>query len=234
MDGGLIVLEPFSFSIFSSLKKDQEMALFYFYFLLFQRVSLCLASHNRLLLRTLQWWKDVVRHVSIFIDMDDHVAELIVEDFHRAHNVNTGMVAKILAEIHPAGLGKPWILVIVPEAMALHCKCQAQDIVLVLLFLTFELHHGVHQLHVSLRSQSKGSAMDLCAERANHRMSRAPDHVAFRAGHKVGGNVRAGNLHCGDVLLSSHSVFNFFHLQIKEKGGFPFFFFFFLTLYVCM
>jgi hypothetical protein len=28
MDGGLIVLEPFSFSIFSSLKKDQEMALF--------------------------------------------------------------------------------------------------------------------------------------------------------------------------------------------------------------
>jgi len=28
MDGGLIVLGPFLFSIFSSLKKDQEMALF--------------------------------------------------------------------------------------------------------------------------------------------------------------------------------------------------------------
>ena len=119
-------------------------------------------------MRTLQWWKDVVRHVSIFINMDDHVAELIVEDFHRAHDVVTGMVAEMITEIHPAGLGKPWILVIVPEAMALHRKCQAQDIVLVLLFLTFELHHGVHQLHVSLRSQAKGSAMDLCAERANH------------------------------------------------------------------
>jgi len=38
MDGGLIVLEPFLFSIFSSLKKDQEMALFYF---LFSIVSFC-------------------------------------------------------------------------------------------------------------------------------------------------------------------------------------------------
>ena len=56
-----------------------------FLFLLFRRVSLYLACHNRLLWHcNLQWWKDVVRHVSIFIDMDDHVAELIVEDFHRA------------------------------------------------------------------------------------------------------------------------------------------------------
>ena len=189
--------------------------------------SLYLACHNRLLLRTLQWWKDVSRHISIFIDMDDHVAELIVEDFHRALNMDTGMVAEMIAEIHPAGLGKPWILVIVPEAMALHRKCQAQDIVLILLFLTLKLHHGVHQLRVSLWSQSKGSTMDLRAERANHRMSGAPDHVAFRAGHKVGGDVRAGNLHRGDIFLSALFIFNFFHLQIQEKRGFPFFLFLF-------
>jgi len=149
--------------------------------------------------------------------MDDHVAKLIVEDFHRALNVDTGMVAKMIAEIHPAGLRKPWILVIVPGAMALHRKCQTQNIVLVLLFLTFKLHHGVHQLRMSLRSQSKGSTMDLRAERANHRMGGAPDHVAFRAGHKVGGNVRAGNLHCGDVFLSALFIFNFFHIQMYEK-----------------
>ena len=142
--------------------------------------------------------------------MDDHVAELIVEDFHRALNMGTRMITKILAEIHPAGLGKPRILVIVPDAMALHRKCQAQDIVLILLFLTLKLHHGVHQLHVSLRSQVKGSAMDLRAERADHRMGGAPDHVAFRAGHKVGGDVRAGNLHCGDTLSLLHFIFNFF------------------------
>ena len=78
--------------------------------------------------------------------------------------------------------------------------------------------------------------MDLRAERANHRMGRAPYHVALRACHKVGGNVRAGNLHGGDVLSLLHFIFNFFHLQIQEKRGVPFFlciFLIFLTLCDC-
>jgi hypothetical protein len=66
--------------------------------------------------------------------------------------------------------------------------------------------------------------MDLRAERANHRMGGAPDHVAFRAGHKVGGDVRAGNLHCGDTLSLLLFIFNFFHLQIKEKRAFTHFY----------
>jgi hypothetical protein len=65
-------------------------------------------------------------------------------------------------------------------------------------------------------------------------MGRAPDHVAFRAGHKVGGNVRAGNLHCGDVFLSAHFIFNFFPFTNKRKRGFPFFLFLFSNVSFCM
>ena len=58
-------------------------------------------------------------------------------------------------------------------------------------------------------------------------MGGAPDHVALRAGHKVGGDVRAGNLHCGDVFLSALFIFNFFHLQIQEKRVVSLFSFYF-------
>jgi hypothetical protein len=66
-------------------------------------------------------------------------------------------------------------------------------------------------------------------------MGGAPDHVAFRAGHKVGGDVRAGNLHCGDVFLSAHFVFNFFPLTHTRKKGVSLFSFYFSNVsnFVC-
>jgi hypothetical protein len=63
-------------------------------------------------------------------------------------------------------------------------------------------------------------------------MGRAPDHVAFRAGHKVGGNVRAGNLHRGDVFLLAHFIFNFFPFTNKRKKGVSLFSFSFSN-FVC-
>ena len=69
--------------------------------------------------------------------------------------------------------------------------------------------------------------MDLCAERANHRMGGAPDHVALRAGHKVGGNVRAGNLHGGDTLSLLPFHFQFFPLTNTRKKGVSLFSFYF-------
>jgi hypothetical protein len=58
-------------------------------------------------------------------------------------------------------------------------------------------------------------------------MGGAPDHVAFRAGHKVGGDVRAGNLHCGDTFLSALFIFNFFPFTNKRKKGVSLFSFLF-------